>query len=249
MQKKAVMKASIFWLCGSLFFTTGIMQPMSRVHREKQFLKHKKPYATKQKELVESMVALLQQAAMEVDSEAFEVVTGDLVIVPGGVQFFYTSALLENREKSRAIREEKVSENLPTTDMTLTTLYDLEGNALAIEPDDLIATVLIQSKECEQWGRYLHPILGDFPLYLPVSLLRDKHEGDVVSFLFQKIETDQRFIIELTCRQQTGLYYPAENFEDTMIESLRYLQKTLSFRKESEKKQKNKKTWYGCCIS
>lgn len=287
MQKKAEIKITFFWLFGIFFFITSCaqLQSMSRVYRlahrskyvkhdflktiqkrNKRFLKHKKPYAIKQKELLESMVTLLQQNAMEIDSDDFEVVTGDLMVVPGGLKHFYTSPMLEDREKSPAIHEEKIAENLPTTDMTLATLYDLEGNPLTIQPDDLVATVLIQSKECEQWGRYLHPLLGEFPLYLPVSLLQNKHEGDVVSFVFQKIGTEQRFKIELTCRQQAGLYYPAENFEDTMAESFRYLKKTLSFLKQSKKKQKNKieaeeekqnyvlntadkKRRDGCCIS
>lgn len=203
--------------------------------RGREFFKQTRLHRAEYIKLAKLMTASMQEKTDQIqenmvciESDTQEVVRGDLVLVPGGLKFFYTSPELESRERSlmvRVIHETAIDENLPTKDMTLTTLYDLEGNALAIKPDDIIATVFIRSKDCEQWGRYNHPQLGEFPLYLPCSLLEGKKEEDIVSFLFQKIGTEKRFTVELTCKQQSGFYYPAENFEDTFAQALGYLKK------------------------
>jgi hypothetical protein len=179
--------------------------------------------------LIDTDISLAIQNSEEL-ADTFEVVKGDLALQPGGLTYFYTSRTLESRERSGNVTlvDEKnmsISEDVPVADAPSKALYDLQGNALEIKTDDIMATVIIQSEECAQWGRYTHPVLGEFPLKLPASLIVGKKEGDRVSFLFQKIDSNKRFKVELTCRQRSAPYCVSENFETTLAAAQTYLRK------------------------
>lgn len=83
----------------------------------------------------------------------------------------------------------------------LNKIVDAAGNPLTFAPQDVLIECRAMSVVSHSWAACGHVTLGcSFPVYLPLSLLDGKKEGDIVSFFF-KTDHGNVVKIELKCEQ------------------------------------------------
>lgn len=96
-------------------------------------------------------------------------------------------------------------------------IVDAQGAPMIFPPQDVLVECCATSVFSQNWAACGHRSLGNnFPIYLPLSLLDGKDEGQFISFFF-KADNDDVVKIELKCEQLVfPIYREYGSFEKTL---------------------------------
>ena len=100
----------------------------------------------------------------------------------------------------------------------LNNIVDSDGKRLTIDPQDILVHVWANNVKCSDKESWRHPILGwlTFTTFLPLFLLQDKKEGDIISFFVKNQESSEIVLVKLRCAQLKSRYCDWGSFEKTL---------------------------------